>query len=199
MSTTQTKLITLALVGACSFGAWKLGGWMLADEAQGTRYVVNHLWIDHVPQDDRDMVAHMVVLDHPQGQFGVMGRSSQWRHLIDVFKWRLDGDKLGLYFPQERARGQLRVETWRCEGEAPAPFELCMKLTANNGRSVTLYSRDDWELDPKDAADSLEDIADEQPELGAVLAEIGEGQVDQLEALELDEAERWPLTDLGLL
>ncbi len=191
MSKHSNKLIALALVGAGSFGVWKLGAALLGDEAQGTEHAVNQLWIDHMPRDDRDMITHFVLLDHPQGQFGEIGRSSQWRHLIDVFKWQLRGAKLGLFFPQDRARGEVTVETWECAGEAPAPFELCMKLSNEQGPSFMFYSREDWEIRPGEASESLVDIVDEQPTLAAVLGAVDEGAAAQVEAIDLDAAADW--------
>lgn len=190
MSNNRNKLIAFALVGACSFGAWKLGSALLFED-QGTKHAVNRIWIDHMPRDDRDMITHFVLLDHPQGKFGAIGRSSQWRHMVDVFRWKLDGDKLGLFFPQDRVRGEVEIETWECAGEAPAPFELCMKMTNKQGRSWTFYSREDWEIKPRSIAESLADIVDEQPTLVAVLGTIDESSAEQLGALDLDDSEDW--------
>lgn len=191
MSKQSNKLIALALVGACSFGVYKLGSALLSDEAQGTEHAVNQLWIDHMPRDDRDMVTHFVMIDHPQGKFGALGRSSQWRHMVDVFRWKLSGNKLGLFFPQERARGEVEIETWQCAGEAPAPFELCMKMTNKQGRSWTFYSREDWEIKPHDVADSLADIVDDEPTLAAVLGTVDESAAKQADAIDLDDAQDW--------
>ena len=191
MSKHSNKLIALALVGACSFGVWKLGSALLSDETQGTKHAVNQLWIDHLPKDDRDMITHFVMIDHPQGQFGAIGRSSQWRHMVDVFRWKLSGGKLGLFFPQDRARGEVEIETWECAGEAPAPFELCMKMTNKQGRSWMFYSREDWEIDPGSATESLEDIVDDEPLLGAVLGTIDESAAEQADAIDLDDTRGW--------
>jgi hypothetical protein len=190
MSKHSNKLIAFALVGACTFGVWKLGDALLG-EAQGTKHAVNRIWIDHMPRDDRDMITHFVLLDHPQGKFGAIGRSSQWRHMVDVFRWKLDGGKLDLFFPQDRVRGEIEIETWECAGEAPAPFELCMKMTNKQGRSWTFYSREDWEIKPRSIAESLADIVDEQPTLVAILGTIDESSAESLGALDLDDAQDW--------
>lgn len=194
MANKQSKWIVLALVGACGFGAWKAGSALLGDEeAQGTQHLVNQVWIDHVPADDRDMIGHLVVLDHPQGKFGATGRSSQWRHIIEVFRWRLEGKRLTLAFPQERVRTAVDVETWRCEGEAPAPFQLCLRLTNQRGQSVTLYSRDDWEVRPHELEDSLAELGEDAPMLRGVLDELAldEDSVERIDALDSEDwAER---------
>ncbi len=189
------KLIALALVGACGFGVYKVGNALLGDEEQSTKYAVNQLWIDHVPHDDRDIILHMVLIDHRKGQFGAIGQSSQWRHRIDVFRWQLDGHTLGMFFPQDRVRGKVKIETWSCAGEAPEPFELCMKVTGEGGRSVTLYSRKDWKIEPHDSADSIADIVEDTPELAGLLHSIEEAEAERIGDLDLDMASSWPLHD----
>jgi hypothetical protein len=195
MSKQTNKLIALTLVGACGFGVYQAGQALLGDEEQSTKRAVNQLWVDHFPSDERDMVLHMVIIDHREGKFGAIGQSSQWRHRIDVFRWQLDGATLGMFFPQDRVRANLKVSTWECAGEAPEPFELCMKLTNDNGRSVTLYSRKDWKIEPHDSRDSIADIVEDTPELAGLLHEIDETEAERIGALDLDVAQAWPLHD----
>ena len=180
MSKQRNTLIALTLAAACGFGVYKAGSALIADEAQGTEHAVNQVWIDHIPRNDRDMIAHMVLVDHREGQFGAIGRSSQWRHMIDVFKWQLRGDSLRVFFPQERARGQVKIETWECQGEAPAPFELCMRMTAKNGESAMLYSRHDWKVEPHAVEDSLADISEQTPALAGHLPGLDDDQAASL-------------------
>jgi hypothetical protein len=165
------KLIALAAAGACVFGAYKLWSWSSDQETAGTKKLVNQVWIERVPADSRDMIGHLVVLKHPRGRFGAAGRSSQWRHLVEVFQWRLEGDRLTAFFPQDRVRTRVKVKTWRCEGEAPEPFELCLKLTAGD-RSAMFYSRDEWEIRPRKLDASFDAIAADMPELAGTLESI---------------------------
>ena len=197
MQSKQSKLIALALVGACAVGAYSLGSALLGDdEAEAAKDLINRPWIERVPEDSRDMIGHLAVIDHPQGHFGATGRSSNWRHFIEVFKWQLRGDELQLYFPQEEARGAVKVRTWACEGEAPKPFDLCLEIKARNGRAMTLYSRHDWEIRPGHAQEDLAALADEQPILRGMVDDPDENQLDLIEALDLDEAEDWSVRDL---
>jgi hypothetical protein len=100
-----------------------------------------------------------------------------------------------MFVPQDRAKGKVKVSTWECKGEAPEPFELCMKLTGDNGRSVTLYSRKDWKIEPHDSADSIAEIVDDTPELAGLLQELDEDAAERVGALDLDVAQTWPLHD----
>lgn len=194
MATKQTKWKVAALTTASALGLWWAGSALFgADEAKGTEHLTNQVWIDHMPRDNRDMVLHMVVLDHRDGQFGAIGKSSTWRHMVDVYKWKLSGDELQVFFPQDRVRGAVRVRTWNCEGEAPAPFELCLELTGRGGETMTLYSREDWEVRPHRMEKSIENIVDDYPTLGGVFEPISDEQADVLGELDLDDAhaDRW--------
>lgn len=120
------------------------------DAVTGTEGLVNRPWLNRMPTDARDTIFHLALLKHPKGRVGAAGHSSQWRHRIEVMRWRLNDGRLGVRFPQDGAQGELGVKTWRCGGEAPAPFDLCLEIS-NDDRAMTLYSREDWEIrvDPK--------------------------------------------------
>ena len=110
----------------------------------------------------RQLVAHvedvddaLVALDTRDGRFGAVGRSSAWRHVLEIFKWHREDSQLTLFFPQERTKAQFDIRTWDCKGEAPRPFELCLELSRGH-RSVTFYSRYDLVVDPHAVAENGE-------------------------------------------
>lgn len=197
MAKHTNKLVALAVVGACGLGVWKVGSWLLDDESRtGSKHLVNRPWIDHMPTDARDMVGHVVVIDHREGQFGFTGRSSQWRHFIEGFRWQLDGDKLHFLFPQDQVRTSVQVKTWKCKGEAPAPFDLCMRITNANGGSAMVYSREEWEIDPSDVQDSIDELIEDEPALAGTLAGLGDDPNPALLELDEDSSEHWRSVDL---
>ena len=191
------KLLAVALAGAGIYGAWTIGKSLLSgdDEAsESTRHVVNQVWIERMPQSARDMIGHLVVVDHPQGHFGAAGKSSQWRHIIEGFVWKLEGHRLNVYFPQDEVHAAVAVRTYDCEGEAPAPFELCLEIS-NGRRSMTYYSRRDWKIEPHDVADSLADIVDDTPELGVLTDHLVEttADIDELDVESYETVDALPL------
>ena len=150
---------------------------MLTDSASGTdvEHVVNQVWIDHFPTDARDTIGHLVLFDDGRERIGVTGRSSQWRHHIELFKWRLRGDRLAVFFPQERMRERVTVKSWNCAGDAPAPFELCLRIKNRRGDTVVLYSRKDWAINAEpgeSVASALETLADSSLELAALVGSL---------------------------
>ena len=160
------KVMMVAAGGLAVFGLFRLGGWMLADDTEtaGTEHLINQVWVDHFPRDKRDMTGHLLFVDHPEGKVGVTGRSSAWRHRVEVFLWAKENDTMLMRFPQSGAKGKVKARTWHCEGEAPEPFELCLELTSGD-KSLKMYSREDWIVKPQDVEGSLADVANEVPGL----------------------------------
>jgi hypothetical protein len=168
MAKTTAKVLGLALVGAGAYGLWTLGhGLWGDDEAAGTRHVVNQVWIERAPEGPRDMIAHLVLLDTEEMRIGGAGKSSQWRHLIELFQWGLEGNRLSIFFPQDRVKAQVSVRSWSCKGEAPEPFELCLEIS-NGRRKAVFYSLEEWHIDPDHAEASLAELQQAYPELGSL-------------------------------
>lgn len=169
MPKTTTKLLGLALAGAGAYGLWTAGQALLGDdeETASTRHLVNQVWIERMPETQRDMIGHLVLLDMPEGRVGAAGKSSQWRIMVELFQWGLEGNRLSLFFPQDRVKGHVDVRTWSCKGEAPKPFELCLEVS-NGRRKAVFYSLEEWHIDPDRAEASLADLREEYPELGNV-------------------------------
>lgn len=194
MAKNTTKLLGLALAGASVYGLWSAGQALLGDdEAESTRHVLNQVWIERIPEGPRDMIGHLVLLDIPEGRLGGAGKSSQWRHMLEMFQYGLEGRRLAVYFPQDRVKAKLNVRSWRCEGEAPEPFELCLEIS-NGRRSVTYYSMEEWRIEPKQLDESLEELRHAHPELTSVLSDVSvpvmvsDGEAEgytELEALDL--------------
>jgi len=168
MAKTTSKLLGLALAGVGAYGLWSVGQGLLGDEeTTGTRHLVNQIWIERAPEGPRDQIGHLVLVDVPEGRMGAAGKSSQWRIMMELFQWGLEGNRLSVFFPQDRVKAQVNVRTWSCEGEAPEPFELCLEVSSGR-RKATFYSLKEWRIDPKRTEASLAELRAEYPELGAV-------------------------------
>ncbi len=173
MSKSLSKGLKVVLVGAVALGVWKAGEasleYVFSGDTAAADHFENRPWLERIPEHQRDMIGHMIFLDTKDGRYGAFGRSSTWRHFIEIFLWSREDQRLRLLLPQDRKRGQLNVRTWNCEDEAPEPFDLCLELS--DGRhSIVYYSNTDWEVDPNmNADDTAEWIADHAstPELAA--------------------------------
>jgi hypothetical protein len=173
----RSRKVLWLLVAGAAVAAWQLGPRYL-QKRSGTERLVNQLWIERLPRDDRDLVRFQVLLEKDADRHGLLGTSSQWRQRLDGFVWRLDSNVLHARFPQDGRQGRVRVRTWRCTGEAPAPFDWCLELTAGE-RSFRYFSRDDWRVRPKDGTLEDDDARAELGGLASVLRPLEGVHVDQ--------------------
>lgn len=173
MAKTTNTLLALTLAGTGAWGVWSLGQSLFGDDpsVEGTEWVVNQVWVERLPENERDMIGHLALIQNRRMRIGVAGRSSQWRIFIEAFKWGLERDRLSLYFPQEEVKAQVKVRTWRCAGEAPDPFELCLEVSSGR-RKATYYSREDWVIDADDLEGSREQLVAATPELASVFDHV---------------------------
>ena len=154
----------LALVALAATGV----GWFVTADSTPSAdpgMAENRLWVERMPQDSREMFGKFLLLRTRDGNVGLVGRSSTWRHHYELFLWKRMGEKLRAFFPQDHVRDACTVRTWSCEGEAPEPFELCLELCAGDRRAV-MYSMRSWEVRPGSTEDDLAAIAAEYPRLG---------------------------------
>lgn len=168
-STLTRKILALATIGALALGTYKLGTTVLdmfADDSIEAKRLANQVWIERLPTDDRDMIHHLVLIEDGGDRFGGFGKSSQWRHFVELFRWAREDSRLTLLLPQERKRLDLGVKVWNCEGEAPAPFQLCLELS-NKRKTMKYYSRHDWSIDAANP-DALAALVAATPELAGV-------------------------------
>jgi len=156
------KLVVAASVAALATGLY---AFFTPSRPEAPAHLLDRVWIDHVPRGPTDLVTHLVVLKKPEGNDvgGVIGRSSQWHVGIDIFQRKLDGERMRLFFPQHRRALNMSVRTWKCAGDAPEPFELCLELGHGKDK-MRLYSRNDWTIngDLPDFARAFTDV----PEAG---------------------------------
>jgi hypothetical protein len=131
-------------------GAWKLGSWVLTEQPAAPERLVNQVWIERVPRDERDMFFHLIMVEHEDQRIGVAGRASNWRSHFDLFRWNVRGDVVNALFPQDNKRFSMKARTWACEGEAPRPFELCLELKGER-QNIKLFSRREWVVRPGEA------------------------------------------------
>jgi len=166
-----------AILGAMAlrrkrWGTWLLLGlgglvaWQVAARFRPERRpenLVNQIWLERWPRDARDMVGHLVAIEHDGHKVGTSGRHSRWRLASDGFVWGQQGDRVRARFPQTGQRAAFQVRTWKCAGQAPREFELCLELKGQAGgktQTYRFYSRKDWVIRPgSDELSALPDAA----------------------------------------
>jgi hypothetical protein len=155
-------LVRWVVLATGAIAVWQVGRHFIGDQRSGPDKLINQLWVERMPANRRDMVWHFIAAEHEGHRIGALGQASMWRVHIDRFLWRQQGDRITIFTPQTGCRSTLEARTWKCAGEAPKPFELCLELTGH-GKSFRYYSRDDWSVRPKDRLES--DLAFAAPAL----------------------------------
>lgn len=187
----RAALLVLAVSTAAVL--WNSSGDSEEVDTARAEHLANRIWLERMPQGSRDMVWNFVAVDHERAKVGVVGRSSNWRFFGEAFKWRLRGDKLGFYFPQQDRRARVPVRTWECKGEAPAPFELCLQFGTGD-RSHVFYSRRKWKVRPHEDG-FVADADDEVAVPSVVLAGLGFDAPDvevELDGEDVDQSDWLP-------
>jgi hypothetical protein len=125
---------------------WQAGRYLFTSAPRPDR-LINQLWIERMPTSRRDMVWQFVAIEQGEHRNGILGRASHWRLAIDVFHWKQEGDGFSLHTPQNDCRLQVKARTWKCAGQAPKPFELCLEIESG-GKHYRYFSREDWQVRP---------------------------------------------------
>ncbi|TPV95741.1 MAG: hypothetical protein B7733_08335 [Myxococcales bacterium FL481] len=147
--------VGLALSGAL---VWVVGGQTEDDSRREAAHLANRVWVERMPKSRLDVVGHFVALEVSRGRFGSVGRASHWRAFAEGFRWAEHDGEMVFYFPQQDRRANVPVHTWACEGEVPAPFELCLQF-GTGARSQVFYSRRRWKVRPHAESFVVEDGA----------------------------------------
>ncbi|MCC7073023.1 MAG: hypothetical protein IT383_17000 [Deltaproteobacteria bacterium] len=175
MSATRVSLAVAVAVGASIWCA--VDSRVSSADAPDDQWAVvqNHLYIERLPRDERDMIHQIVFVDHRDiGRIGARVHASHFRVFIDNFAWSRRGDTLAMKILQtdKSYRGTFRA--WSCAGQAPAPFELCLELREGD-RTRKYFSRKDWIIDKVEDAHALADSLTPRGVVEVDLAEAAEG------------------------
>jgi hypothetical protein len=157
MATRTHRWLPWVLVVGAAWGVWRVGGWLFGGEAARTDRLVNQMWIERLPRDQRDRVYQLALIQRQNRRIGIVARASAWQAHIDGFVWEQRGGELHARFPQTGQRLAGTARTWPCKGEAPAPFELCLEL--RRGQDVLrFYSKTDWVIREATAGPAAADM-----------------------------------------
>jgi hypothetical protein len=146
MAGSSWNLRRLLILGLSAILVWQGAEYYLSQRTRPDR-LVNQLWVERMPASPRDMVWQFAAIEHEGHRLGAIGRISNWRLFLDRFIWKQNGDTFEVVTPQNNCRLQLKARTWKCAGQAPRPFELCLELESG-GKKYRYFSREEWVIRP---------------------------------------------------
>jgi hypothetical protein len=152
----KKPLLILALMGTVSYGAYRMIGTSStkseAPVAQdGEQLVLDRIWIDHIPKNDRDTIQVFVAIT--EEPFGLFQAASQWKGNYELFRYEAKGNELHVVYPQSNDREKVKHNARRCSENQ---MDFCLELSGGKGVK-RYYSRKGWEIENVTSAADLND------------------------------------------
>ena len=136
------KLVLLAILGSVVVAAvWSARRTGEPSETDN-RLLVDRIWIDHIPRNERDTVQVFAAIS--EVSIGFFQATSQWRGNFEAFRFEASGNELRLVFPQTGDREAIRGKAWRCTEQQ---MDFCLELDGGSRGAKKYYSRKGWEIE----------------------------------------------------
>lgn len=149
------KLVLAVLVVATvAFVAVRRGG---SDESTTentvteNKLVVDRIWIDHIPRNDRDTFQLFVAIT--EQPFGIFQETSQWKGQYELFHYEMSGDEMRLVYGQDGSKDKVKARARECDEKG---MDYCLELSGASRGVKKYYSMEDWVIDGRmDTLDHL--------------------------------------------
>ena len=147
----MTKLVLGGVAIAGALAAWQLTSSPDAPAPSAERkLVLDRLWIDHIPKNDRDPVKVFIALT--QEPVGVFQTASMWKGEYELFQFEMHGNELRAVFPQHRDKEVFTATGTHCK---EAGMDYCLELSGASRGAKKYVSRKGWEIDGAVSRDAL--------------------------------------------
>jgi hypothetical protein len=147
----KKPLLVLVLVTVALLSVWKLRGGGGDDaDVNDSNLVLDRIWIDHIPKNDRDVINVFVAIT--EEPFGVFQASSQWKGSYELFRYEAHGDEIRILFPQSNEREKVKTKATKCNERQ---MDYCLELDGSSRGVKKYYSRKGWEIERNATADQV--------------------------------------------
>lgn len=136
----KKALIGMALVGGVA-GYLALRSGSSEEVVSDDSLIVNRIWIDHIPRDDRDTIQVFVAIT--EQPFGIFQAASQWKGNYELFRYERNGGELRVVYGQSGERETIKAKATAC-GERD--WDFCLELKGGRG-AKRYYSMKGWEIE----------------------------------------------------
>lgn len=144
------KLVILAVISTTAVVGWR--ALRSGDDAapHGGDLVLDRIWIDHIPRNDRDLVSAFAAIT--EDPFGIFQTSSAWKGQHEMFRYEAHEGELRIIYPQSRDRERVRASATEC---SERDFDYCLELKGSSRGVKRYYSREDWVISRGLSADEI--------------------------------------------
>ena len=145
----RKSLIAVLALAAGGYGAYR---WQASEPTvtaqHDARQVKDRVWIDHIPQHERDTINVFVVLSKgprqgPKGPIGAFEAVSTWKGQFEAFRHESHGEEMRIVFPHSGDRESLRVKPSKCNENG---MDYCLEVSGSSRGVQKYYSRKGWEI-----------------------------------------------------
>lgn len=146
----KKALLGLAVISAVTYAAWNLRGGSDDPQPSQDNVVLDRLWIDHMPRNDRDVIQVFVAIT--EQPFGIFQATSQWKGAFELFQYEAHGGELRIVYGQTGEREKVKARASKCSEKG---MDFCLQLDGASRGVKKYYSMEGWEIDH---AATIEDI-----------------------------------------
>jgi hypothetical protein len=119
-------------------------------EPSEPKLAYDRLWIDHLPRNDRDTIEVFAALT--EHSMGVFQAASSWKGTYEGFRFEARGDELRAVYPQTGDKDKIRIRARACNERG---MNFCLDIEGASRGVKRYYSREGWEIESRDAADTI--------------------------------------------
>ena len=134
------KLIAVVVVAVIGFAGWR---YHTRSHAVASRenLLVDRLWVDHLPRNERDTFNIFALIDEPS--VGIFEARSAWRGTFEAFRFEASGDQVRIVFPHTGDKLKLTAKATRCD---KGDMDFCLDVEGADRGAKRYYSREGWEI-----------------------------------------------------
>ncbi|HEU0030614.1 MAG TPA: hypothetical protein VFQ53_08275 [Kofleriaceae bacterium] len=137
----KKTVLALVLASTAAYGVWHYR----ADHhaTASNNLVLNRIWIDHFPRNDKDSFNLFVALT--QEPLGIFQETSQWKGNYEMFMHETSGNQLHIVYPQSGDRETVTANARECD---EGGMDYCMDVEGASRGVKRYYSIEGFEIDP---------------------------------------------------
>jgi len=120
-------------------------------EVSESKLVLDRIWIDHIPRNDRDVFNLFVAIT--EQPFGIFQATSQWKGQYELFQYEAHGDEMRIHYGQTGEKDRVKAKATKCNEKG---MDYCLELKDSSRGVKRYYSMEDWVIDGRmDTLDHL--------------------------------------------
>jgi hypothetical protein len=135
------KILVVLVIAVVAFGVWRWTRSTPVVEATDARLLLDRVWIDHIPSNERDQVNVFALIS--EESIGVFQTTSRWKGAYEGFRFEARGEEVRALFPQNGDKQNITAKARKCKEKG---MDFCLDVSGTNRGTKRYYSREGWEI-----------------------------------------------------